>query len=264
MNLNEDTEFNEALRKHGILPPRDPTPPSPPPPPSPTFDDILDDITTDELRELGEDSHDDAAERYIAQFRAQRLAQERLEAQRSRFGSVIPIGRDDYTREVTEASKQDEPGDEEARGTGVVCFLYKDGIPRSDRAHAHVRLLATRHPRTKFVSIIGDKCIPNLPDSRVPMFIVYRKGEIVTQITAWGSDRERKLEELEALFIGCGVITAPEKKPPVDTDDVGDESEEEEYDRSSQQRSRSTWVNYSTKSVRQAPKKDDSDSDFDL
>lgn len=115
------------------------------------------------------------------------------------------------------------------------------------------------------------------------MFIVYRKGEIVTQITAWGSDRERKLEgafvvaavtrslslivmpaELEALFIGCGVITATEKKPPVDTDDVGDESEEEEYDRSSQQRSRSTWVNYSTKSVRQAPKKDDSDSDFDL
>ena len=118
---------NEALRKHGILPPRDPTPPSPPPPPSPTFDDILDDLTTGELRELGEDSRDDAAERYITQFREQRLAQERLEAQRSRFGFVVPIGRDDYTREVTEASKQDEPGDEEARGTGVVCFLYKDG-----------------------------------------------------------------------------------------------------------------------------------------
>jgi hypothetical protein len=65
--------------------------------------------------------------------------------------------------------------------------------------------------------------------------------------------------ELEALFIGCGAITAPEKKPQVDRDNVGDESEEEEHDRS-----RSTWVNYSTKSVRQAPKKDDSDSDFDL
>jgi len=265
MSLNEDTEFNEALRKHGILPPRDPTPPSPPPPPLPTLEDTLDGLTTEELRELGEDSHDDTAERFIAQFRAQRLAQERLEAQRRCFGSVIPIGRDDYTREVTEASKQDEPGDEEARGTGVVCFLYKDGIPRSDRAHAHVRLLATRHPHTKFVSIIGDKCIPNLPDSRVPMFIVYRKGEIVTQITAWGSDRERMLEELEALFIGCGVVIAPEKKPPGGLgDDVSDESEEEEHDRSSQVRSKSTWVNYSSKSVRQTPKKDDSDSDFDL
>lgn len=69
-----------------------------------------------------------------------------------------------------------------------------DSIPPSDRAHAHVLTLATRHPRTKFVSIVGDKCIPNLPDSRVPMFIVYRKGQIVNQITAWGSGREQKLE----------------------------------------------------------------------
>src|SRR6266702_2109644 len=133
---------NEALRKHGILPPREPTPLSPSPPPSPTFDDILDDLTTEELRELGEDSHDDAAERYIAQFRAQRLAQERLEAQRRRFGSVIPRGRDDYTREVTEASKQDEPGDDEARGTGVICFLYKDGYVRYPTTSAHLVLIS--------------------------------------------------------------------------------------------------------------------------
>lgn len=66
--------------------------------------------------------------------------------------------------------------------------------------------------------------------------------------------------ELEALFIGCGAIVATEKKPPVDPDDVGDESEEEVHDRSSQNRSKSTWV----KGVRQTPKKDDSDSDFDL
>jgi hypothetical protein len=118
---------NEALRKHGILPPLQPAPPSPSPPPSPTFDDILEGLTPTELRELGEDIQDDTAERYIAQHRAQRLAQERLEAQLNRFGTVIPIGRDDYTREVTEASKQDELADDAARGTGVVCILYKDG-----------------------------------------------------------------------------------------------------------------------------------------
>jgi hypothetical protein len=70
---------------------------------------------------------DDVVGRQIAQRRVQRLIEERLEAQRRRFGTVIPIGRDDYTREVTDASKQDEAGDVEARGTGVVCFLYKDG-----------------------------------------------------------------------------------------------------------------------------------------
>jgi hypothetical protein len=118
---------NEALRKHGILPPLEPAPPSPSPPPSPTFDDILEGLTPTELREFGEDTQDDAEERYITQHLAQRLTQDRLEAQRSRFGTVIPIGRDDYTREVTEASKQDEPGDDASHGTGVVCFLYKDG-----------------------------------------------------------------------------------------------------------------------------------------
>ena len=126
-NVTTMLTSNEALRKHGILPPLKPPSPSPSPPPSPTFDDILDGLTPAELREFGEDTKDDAAERYIAQRRAQRLTQERLEAQRSRFGTVIPIGRDDYTREVTEASKEDEPGDNGARGTGVVCFLYKDG-----------------------------------------------------------------------------------------------------------------------------------------
>lgn len=80
--------------------------------------------------------------------------------------------------------------------------MHYDSIPRSDRAHVHVRTLASRHPRTKFVSIVGDKCIPDLPDSRVPMFIVYRKGQIVTQITAWGLGRERTLEG------ECSVVTA--------------------------------------------------------
>ncbi|KAH9999084.1 thioredoxin-like protein [Russula vinacea] len=260
MNPNEDTEFNEALRKHGILPPREPVPHSPSPPPSPTLDDLLEDLTPAELQVLAEDVQDDIVERQIAQRQAQRLLEERLEAQRRRFGTVIPIGRDDYTREVTETSKQDEPGDVEARGTGVVCFLYKDGIPRSDRAHAHVRTLATRHPRTKFVSIVGDKCIPNLPDSRVPMFIVYRKGQIVNQITAWGSGREQKLEELETLLIACGAIIPPEKKPPAGSGDDLDEDSEED----SRVGSKSTWTNYSSKNVRNASNKGDSDSDFDL
>ena len=52
----------------------------------------------------------------------------RKEQLRARFGRVYPIGRDDYQREVTDASKVDEDEDEgKGRGTGVVCFLYKDG-----------------------------------------------------------------------------------------------------------------------------------------
>lgn len=63
----------------------------------------------------------------IAEYRRQRIEEMRREEKKARFGRVYPIGREDYTREVTEASEVDEEGDTKAQGTGVVCFLYKDG-----------------------------------------------------------------------------------------------------------------------------------------
>ena len=118
---------NDALRKYGIIPPKESPPPTPSPPGSPKLQDLLDDLTPEELRELGEEVTDDDLERSIDAHRRQRLAQERQHQKRARFGRVYPIGRDDYTREVTEASKVNEEGDEEEKGTGVICFLYKDG-----------------------------------------------------------------------------------------------------------------------------------------
>ncbi|KAH8100188.1 thioredoxin-like protein [Cristinia sonorae] len=267
LNPNEDTEFNDALRKHGILPPKEAPPPSPSPPPSPTLHDTLEGLTLDELRELGEDQDDGETERIVEQFRQQRLA-ELKKFQHARFGRVYPIGRDDYTREVTEASSVDQDGEHKGKGTGVVCFLYKDGLPRSEKAFEHIRILAQRHPHTKFVSIVGDKCIPNLPDTRIPMLIIYRNGEVLNQIVAWGADRERRIEELEAVLILAGAII-PEQLPPTrsqkedrDSDDEFDESDDEA---SSRMRSAATKTNSRTaKNVRGKKQEDDSDSDFDL
>ena len=98
----------------------------PSPPPSPTLHDTLEGLTLEELRELGEDQGDDDVERIVEQFRQQRLA-ELNRLKHARFGRVYPIGRDDYTREVTEASKVDQDEEFKGKGTGVVCFLYKDG-----------------------------------------------------------------------------------------------------------------------------------------
>ncbi|KAF8061656.1 thioredoxin-like protein [Lyophyllum atratum] len=268
VNPDEDTEFNDALRKYGIIPPREPPPPSPSPPPSPTFDDLLNDFTPSELREISEDAPDDETERMIASYRRQRLAEELRDDKRARFGRVYPIGRDDYTREVTEASKVNEDDDDEETGTGVVCFLYKDGIPRSDRTFEHIRTLAQRYPRTKFVSIVGDKCIPNLPDSRVPMIIVYKKGDIRNQIVAWGADKERRIEELEAILLMTAALHMPERRRPEDRrNDDDDESEDEGHDPSSRMRSAAASTNgKAQKNVRSSAKGkgDDSDSDFDF
>lgn len=82
-------------------------------------------MTPAELKEIGEDANNDEVERLANIFRRQHL-EEIKRANSSRFGRVYPIGRDDYTREVTEESKVTVPG-EAGKGTGVVCLLYKDG-----------------------------------------------------------------------------------------------------------------------------------------
>ncbi|KAF7790975.1 hypothetical protein EIP86_001934 [Pleurotus ostreatoroseus] len=265
VNPNEDTEFNDILRKHGILPPRPETPPSPSPPPSPTLEDKLSKLTTSQLKDAADDAFDEETEQIIRNYHKERDEQlKRL--QHARFGRVYPISREDYTREVTEASKVDaEDADAKGKGTGVVCFLYKDGIPRSDRTFEQIRMLAERYPHTKFVSIVGDKCIPNLPDTRIPMLIIYRKGEIVNQIIAWGADRERKLEELEAVLILAGAII-PQPRPPRDEDaDEGEDDLDDDDDASIRRPAAATMTNGKpAKNIRGKSAKDDDDSDFEF
>ena len=88
-------------------------------------------MTPAELREIGEDAKDDELERLAEKFRRHNLEKIK-KAESARFGRIYPIGRDDYTREVTEASKVTIPGDP-GKGTGVVCLLYKDGSVRFNR-----------------------------------------------------------------------------------------------------------------------------------
>ena len=88
----------------------------------------MEDYEPDQLRERAEEARDDDEARAIEAYRQKRIAEIQQEQRRARFARVYPIGRDDYTREVTEASKVDEKGEEmTGKGTGVVCFLYKDG-----------------------------------------------------------------------------------------------------------------------------------------
>ena len=110
------------------MPPKPAPPRTPSPPPSPTLEELLEDYDPGELRELADDAKDDDEARAIESYRRQRIAEMQREQRKARFGRVYPIGRDDYKREVTEASSMDEEGDEmKGKGTGVVCFLYKDG-----------------------------------------------------------------------------------------------------------------------------------------
>lgn len=177
----------------------------------------------------------------IRQQRMEALAQE---SRRGRFGRVYPISRPDYTREVTLASKTNpdtgratdiSDGDkvnddgiaetgagavggdkqsakpEQRKGTGVVCFLYKDSVDECRLLAGYLDRLAAKYPATKFVSIVGDQCIPNYPDKNLPTLLVYRNGDLHRQIVGLrpeiGLDGiKTKCEDIELLLIAVGVI----------------------------------------------------------
>ncbi|CAO1627364.1 unnamed protein product [Parajaminaea phylloscopi] len=248
---NEDTEFHDALRARGIIPQKPPSrSPSPELPTeaeqrqtdldNATLAQIDRALEADGLGEAGEEE-----ERLLLRMRQQRLQALAKESKRGRFGRVYPISRPDYTREVTEASKTDPEGrpdggaddsdDEEddgrgetgagtvggeglaaqgtqkRKGTGVVCFLYKDSIEECRLLAGYLDRLAAQYPATKFVSIIGDQCIPNYPDKNLPTLLVYRNGELHRQIVGLRpeiglSGMKTRCEDIELLLTAVGVI----------------------------------------------------------
>ena len=107
-------------------------PSTPPRRPSPTLSEELNDLDLDELRDRGEDTNDSDEERFIARLQRQKFNEVVQKQRDAKFGRVYPIAREDYTREVTEASCKTQDDSESpdpnapTAGTGVVCFLYKD------------------------------------------------------------------------------------------------------------------------------------------
>jgi hypothetical protein len=91
------------------------------------LEELLPELTLSELKEIGEDTRDEEMQRIVDGYRRQRIEEDRKKDRLARFGRVYPISREDYTREVTEASSVNEVDDDSENGTGVVCFLYKDG-----------------------------------------------------------------------------------------------------------------------------------------
>ncbi|GAC73848.1 conserved phosducin-like protein [Moesziomyces antarcticus T-34] len=264
VDATQDTEFHDALRAHGIIPPKPPSrSPSPElPNASELRSQALKQATVSDLDLELEGAVDDEEERLLDKIRRQRMAQLRAETTKARFGRVYPISRPDYTREVTEASKTDPDTDAESApaqpaegtdkqrqgGTGVVCFLYKDGIDTCRLLAGYLDTLAAKYPATKFVSIVGDQCIPNYPDRNLPTLLIYRNGELHRQIVGLrpeiGLDgMKTKCEDIELLLTAVGAIErssvpgAPTNANSARPDTIDEEDEEEEDDGQHRKRS---------------------------
>ncbi|KAL2868650.1 phosducin family protein [Aspergillus lucknowensis] len=223
VNPNEDTEWNDILRKHGIIPekPQDPEPliqEALIEAERKAYENRLEDKDLDELDDL-EDEEDEA---FLNQYRQKRLAELNTITQSSVHNQVYPLQKPDYAREVTDASQN--------------CFVCVN-LTSSSSNNVESRLLselwrrlASKYGDIKFCEMRGNMCIEGYPDRNTPTILVYRSGEIVKQfvtLMALGGTSTR-MEDLENMLVEVGAL----KESDMRLKRRGDDSEDEERSRS--------------------------------
>ncbi|KAL1986362.1 hypothetical protein VTN96DRAFT_6441 [Rasamsonia emersonii] len=232
VNPNEDTEWNDILRKHGILPEK-------PPSPTPIIEEAileaqrkahenrLEDKDLDELAAL-EDEED---EEFLEQYRKKRLAELATLQKTSIYNQVYPLQKTDYAKEVTEASSK----------SFVLVLLTSSqaGNVESRIMTEMWRQLAAKFGDIKFCEIRADMCIEGYPERNTPTILVYKDGEIRKQLVTLRelNGTRTKIEDIEKMLVDLGALKEGDirlKKKRSESSDgerrAGDDKEDEDDD----------------------------------
>jgi hypothetical protein len=133
-------------------------------------------------------------------YRQQRVAEIQSLAKKAKHGTVYPISKPDYSREVTEASND---------GPVLVNLISSLGTNVESRVLIELwRQAAQEFGEVKFCQIRGDQAIEGYPDRNCPTILVYNKGDIVKQVVTLmtlGGVR-MGMKEMEDLLVEVGAV----------------------------------------------------------
>ncbi|RDW77480.1 putative phosducin-like protein 2 [Coleophoma cylindrospora] len=218
---NADTEWNDILRSKGIIPEK-------PPSPTPMIEEAilegrrlahenrLEGKDIDELDEL-EDEEDEA---FLEAYRQQRVQELASLTKKSLHGTVYPISKPDFVREVTEASKN---------GAVLVNLTSSLGTNVESRILTELwRTAAREYGEIKFCEIRGDMAIEGYPDRNCPTILVYNNGDIVKQVVTLMtmSGVRVGMKEIDDLLLEIGAIRDNDMRVQKRRRDKEDEEEE--------------------------------------
>jgi len=212
---------NDILRKHGVIPEK---------PPSPTplieeailegrrlaYENRLEGKDLDELDEL-EDLED---ENFLEKYRQQRVQELASLTKKAVHGTVYPISKPDFVKEVTEASNN-----------GPVLVNLTSGLGTNVESRILTELwrkAAREYGEVKFCEIRGDMAIEGYPDRNCPTILVYDKGDIVKQVVTLVLMGGVKIgmTEIDKLLIEVGAIKDNDMRVTKRRKDKEDEEEE--------------------------------------
>ncbi|KAJ8100422.1 thioredoxin-like protein [Lipomyces tetrasporus] len=228
VNPNEDTEWNDILRAHGVIPER-------PPSPSQVIDEAIErareyqeqhrlsDKSDSELSALEDDANNSSEDEFIAAYRRKRLQElAQLQVQRQKFGRVFPVSKPEYQKEVTEASTE--------------CFVL---VHLSLQQNLQSKLLgglflraAEKFGEIKFVDIPGSRAIEGYPDRNCPTLLVYKDTNVKKQYVTLrliGGDGMR-MEDLERVLVDIGAVKENDSRLTENTRQKKRDYEDNGYD----------------------------------
>ncbi|WYZ39468.1 hypothetical protein EsH8_III_001382 [Colletotrichum jinshuiense] len=198
---NADTEWNDILRKHGVIPEK-------PPSPTPMIEEAilegrrlahenrLEGKDLDELDEL----EDDEDEAFLEQYRQRRMQELNELTKKALHGTVYPISKPEYSREVTEASNN---------GPVFVLLTSSLGTNVESRVLSDLwKQAAQEYGEVKFCEMRADKAIENYPERNCPTILIYKNGDIIKQVVTlmqMGGVRVNLLN-LDNLFVEVGAV----------------------------------------------------------
>lgn len=238
---DEDTEWNDILRKHGVIPEK-------PPSPSAQLEEALQEAVVKQwenrlegkdLEEL-EELEDEEDEDFLEEYKNKRLRELAELTKKAKFGRVYPVTKPEYKVEITDASED----------CFVVTHLSSQGVLQSRLLSSLFTQLASKFAEIKFVEIPGSRAIENYPDSNCPTILIYFKGDVVKQyitLTQLGGNATT-LKDLEKVLIDIGAVKDSDKRLVINCED---EDLEEAH-----------RLRFMKKSVRNTNDDDDDDDDF--
>jgi len=192
---------NDILRKQGIIPEK-------PPSPTPMIEEAilegrrlahenrLEGKDLDELDEL-EDLEDDD---FLESYRQKRLKELHTLTQKSIHGSVYPLSKPEYSREVTEASNN---------GPVFVNLTSSMGTNVESRVLSELwRQAAKEYGDIKFCEMKASQAIEGYPEKNCPTILVYKKGDIVKQVVtlALVGGVKMSMLDLDQILVEVGAI----------------------------------------------------------
>ena len=182
---NEDTEWNDILRKHGIIPEKKEVEDA-------QVEEELNDLLLDSIKnkkleqkldelnldEIDEDDFRGADSAFVNNYRLKKLQElkDLKEKQKNSeiFGNVQEINKPEYNM-IIESSKY--------KDKYIFISLYSTNL-QSKILLNNLNKLAAGFPYIKFVQIKGETCIENYPVYMCPTIIIYKNNKIVKQLVS--------------------------------------------------------------------------------